>query len=209
MTNFIATDLVSAPLLWVIPLALYLASFIVAFSPRGGWAVRLSVLAAPAMVTLLWVPYGSAGGWPLLAVLSMELGAFAHRRDRAPWASGAGPARTPPPDRVLPLLATGGALASAFVAILAPLALPGRLGVPDPAGRRARRARPRRARARPPRHRPRTGRRGLDFEAVLDRRSAAGCDAVPRGRAGLMRRSSSRPARSRPRPGIRGSSSAA
>ena len=33
-------------------------------------------LAAPAMVTLLWVPYGSAGGWPVLAVLGMELVAF-------------------------------------------------------------------------------------------------------------------------------------
>ena len=29
------------------------------------------------MITLLWVPYGSAGGWPLLVVLAMELGAFA------------------------------------------------------------------------------------------------------------------------------------
>ena len=93
VTNFITTDLLSAPLLWVAPLAIYLASFVVAFSPRGGWAVRLSVLAAPAMITLLWVPYGSAGGWPLLVVLAMELGAFAHRRDRAPRAARPGPAR--------------------------------------------------------------------------------------------------------------------
>ena len=35
VTTFIATDLVSAPLLWVWPLAIYLASFIIAFSPRG------------------------------------------------------------------------------------------------------------------------------------------------------------------------------
>ena len=76
VTNFIATDLVSAPLLWVIPLAIYLASFIVAFSPRGGRLVRMAVLAAPAMVTLMWVPYGSAGGWPILAILVVELVAF-------------------------------------------------------------------------------------------------------------------------------------
>ena len=125
VTNFIATDLVSAPLLWVAPLAIYLASFIVAFSPRGGWAVRLSVLAAPAMITLLWVPYGSAGGWPLLAVLAMELGAFGivavalHGRlaqDR--------PAPTHLTEFYL-ILATGGALASAFVAVVAPLVFPG------------------------------------------------------------------------------------
>ncbi len=125
VTNFIATDLVSAPLLWVAPLAIYLASFIVAFSPRGGWAVRLSVLAAPAMITLLWVPYGSAGGWPLLVVLAMELAAFGivaialHGRlaqDR------------PAPSHLTEfylVLATGGALASAFVAILAPIVFPG------------------------------------------------------------------------------------
>ena len=35
VTMFIATDLVSAPLLWVAPLAIYLVSFIIAFSPRG------------------------------------------------------------------------------------------------------------------------------------------------------------------------------
>jgi hypothetical protein len=125
VTNFIATDLVSAPLLWVAPLAIYLASFIVAFSPRGGWAVRLSVLAAPAMITLLWVPYGSAGGWPLLVILAMELGAFGivaialHGRlaqDR------------PDPAYLTEfylILATGGALASAFVAVFAPLVFPG------------------------------------------------------------------------------------
>ncbi len=28
------------------------------------------------MVTLLWVPYGSAGGWPILVILVVELVAF-------------------------------------------------------------------------------------------------------------------------------------
>ena len=41
VTMFIATDLVSAPLLWVAPLSLYLVSFIIAFSPRGGRWVRV------------------------------------------------------------------------------------------------------------------------------------------------------------------------
>jgi hypothetical protein len=125
VTNFIATDLVSAPLLWVAPLAIYLLSFIVAFSPRGGVAVRLSVLAAPAMVTLLWVPYGSAGGWPILAILIVELVSFGivavalHGRlaqDR------------PHPAHLTEfylILALGGALASAFVAVFAPLVFPG------------------------------------------------------------------------------------
>jgi hypothetical protein len=120
VTNFIATDLVSAPLLWVLPLALYLVSFIVAFSPRGRRLIGLAAAAAPAMVTLLWVPYGSAGGWPILVLVGTELVAFAvvaialHGRlaqDR------------PDPDHLTEfylILSTGGALASAFVAIVAP-----------------------------------------------------------------------------------------
>jgi hypothetical protein len=125
VTTFIATDLVSAPLLWVAPLAIYLLSFIVAFSPRGGRLIRWAVIAAPAMITILWVPYGSAGGWPVLAVLAMELVAFGivavalHGRlaqDR------------PDPSRSTEfylVLSLGGALASAFVALVAPAVFPG------------------------------------------------------------------------------------
>ncbi len=120
VTNFVATDLVSAPLLWVMPLGLYLVSFIVAFSPRGRRIIGLAVAAAPAMITLLWVPYGSAGGWPILVLLLTELIAFVivaialHGRlaqDR------------PDPDHLTEfylIISTGGALASAFVAIIAP-----------------------------------------------------------------------------------------
>jgi predicted methyltransferase len=125
VTTFIATDLVSAPLLWVVPLSLYLLSFIIAFSPRGGRWVGWAAVAAPAMVTVLWVPYGSAGGWPVLAVLAMELVAFGivaialHgrlARDR------------PDPSRLTEfylILSLGGALASAFVALVAPALFPG------------------------------------------------------------------------------------
>ncbi len=125
VTTFIATDLVSAPLLWVAPLAIYLVSFIVAFSPRGGRWIGWAVAAAPAMVTVLWVPYGSAGGWPVVAVLAMELVAFAvvaialHGRlaqDR------------PDPSRLTEfylIISLGGALASAFVALVAPSVFPG------------------------------------------------------------------------------------
>jgi hypothetical protein len=125
VTTFIATDLVSAPLLWVLPLSIYLVSFIIAFSPRGDPWIGRATLAAPAMITLLWVPYGSAGGWPVLAVLAMELVAFGivatalHgqlARDR------------PDPSRLTEfylILSLGGALASAFVALVAPNLFPG------------------------------------------------------------------------------------
>ena len=139
VTNFIATDLVSAPLLWVIPLAIYLVSFVIAFSQRGAVIVRVAIVAAPAMVTLLWIPYGSAGGWPILALLVTELVAFAlvaialHGRlalDRP----GPGSPHRVLPDR-LDRWRAGLGLRGRDRAD----ALPGHLGVPDPARRRARR----------------------------------------------------------------------
>ncbi|MGR9086008.1 MAG: spermidine synthase, partial [Gammaproteobacteria bacterium] len=45
LTNFISTDIASVPLLWIIPLTLYLLSFILVFSK---WSVKIH----PAMVTL-------------------------------------------------------------------------------------------------------------------------------------------------------------
>lgn len=124
VTNFIATDLVSAPLLWVMPLAIYLISFIVAFSPRGGPIVRLAALAAPAMVTLMWVPYGSAGGWPILVLLALELFAFAVI---AIALHGRLARNRPDPGHLTEfylIISTGGAAASAFVAIIAPTFFP-------------------------------------------------------------------------------------
>jgi predicted methyltransferase len=125
VTTFIATDLVSAPLLWVMPLALYLVSFIIAFSPRAATPVRLAVVAAPAMVTLLWVPYGSAGGWPILLMLAMALIAFTVV---ATALHGLLAADRPEPARLTEfylVMSLGGALASAFVALVAPNVFPG------------------------------------------------------------------------------------
>ena len=125
VTMFIATDLVSAPLLWVAPLSIYLVSFIIAFSPRGQRWIGRAVLAAPAMITLLWVPYGSAGGWPVLAVLAMELVAFGIV---ATALHGRLAQDRPDPSRLTEfylILSLGGALASAFVALVAPNVFPG------------------------------------------------------------------------------------
>ena len=125
VTTFFATDLVSAPLLWVLPLAIYLLTFVVAFSPRGGRWVGRFVLAAPAMVTLLWVPYGSAGGWPVLGIVVTELVAFGVV---AAALHGRLAQDRPEPARLTEfylILSLGGALASAFVALFAPTVFPG------------------------------------------------------------------------------------
>ena len=79
MTNLVTTDLHRAPLLWVVPLTIYLASFVVAFSARPSGAAVAIVALAPAALTLLWVPLGLTGGWPIVPLL-------AHRVHRA-WRS--------------------------------------------------------------------------------------------------------------------------
>jgi hypothetical protein len=121
-TNFITTDLVSAPLLWVGPLAIYLLSLVVVFTVRGRRSLRVIEVVVPAAATLLWIPSIQPGSWPILALLFVELGAFAvlaiaiHGRlalDR-------------PDDRQLTrfylTLSAGGMLGTAFVALVAPVA---------------------------------------------------------------------------------------
>ena len=35
VTTYLSTDIAAFPLLWIVPLGLYLVTFIVAFSPKG------------------------------------------------------------------------------------------------------------------------------------------------------------------------------
>jgi SAM-dependent methyltransferase len=124
VTTFIATDLVSAPLLWVGPLAIYLASFVVAFSGRGGTLVRWATICAPAAATLLWVPLGSSGIWPLVPLVAVELGGYAvvatalHGRLAADR-----PAARHLTEFYL-VLALAGVIAGCFVAFVAPAVFP-------------------------------------------------------------------------------------
>ena len=56
VTTYIATDLASVPLLWVVPLGLYLLTFIMAFSPR-------------LRVDLRWTLKGQAAGMIMVTTL--------------------------------------------------------------------------------------------------------------------------------------------
>jgi hypothetical protein len=125
VTNLITTDLISAPLLWVIPLAVYLASFVIAFSARGRRVVPLFIALTPATLTLLWVPIGSAAGWPILPLLLIEYaglgivaialhGRLADLRPDARHLTG-----------FYLVMSAGGALGGAFVALVAPVAFDG------------------------------------------------------------------------------------
>ena len=74
VTAYISTDIAAAPLLWVLPLGLYLLTFVVAFREGGPGDGRLAVLLAwAAMLALVML------GLPSQAVglnLAVQLGAF-------------------------------------------------------------------------------------------------------------------------------------
>ena len=121
-TNFITTDLVSAPLLWVGPLGIYLASFVIAFSERGRRILPAVNLLLPLAAMLLFFPFvvDTSGAQPWL-VLTSELGAF--------WVVATAIhgrlALHRPDERYLTrfylVISAGGMLATAFVALLAPV----------------------------------------------------------------------------------------
>ena len=119
-TNFVSADLISAPLIWVGPLAVYLLSFVIAFSSRGKRLVRIAQVLAPAAAVLLWIPWAAEAIWPIGEVLVVELGSFLvlavaiHGRLAA---DRPGMARL---TRFYLMMSAGGMLATAFVALLAP-----------------------------------------------------------------------------------------
>jgi hypothetical protein len=77
VTQHLATDVASVPLLWVVPLALYLLTLIVAFSPRGGGSARRWGMLAPvAVLTVLALSLAEVR-YPILLVTLIHLAAFA------------------------------------------------------------------------------------------------------------------------------------
>ena len=125
VTNFITADLISAPLLWVGPLGIYLATFIVAFSARGRRPVVVATSLAPAMATLLWIPFGYSALWPTLPLLLLELFGFGVI---ALTLHGALAADRPGPSRLTffyLVVSAGGVIGGAFVGFVAPVIFPG------------------------------------------------------------------------------------
>lgn len=120
VTRHIGDEIASFPLLWIVPLALYLATFIVTFGnlgakvfPVAGRVARLMVI--PAVLTLFRVPV------PLLAVVIVHLALFTalalvlHQRlyDARPEAGRL--------TEFYVFLSLGGALGGMFVVLVAPL----------------------------------------------------------------------------------------
>lgn len=121
-TTHITTDIASVPLLWVIPLAVYLLSFVLVFARRPllphAWCVRaLPLLVLPLMVVMLGRP-----AHPIVPIITLHLavlfmaamvchGELAKDRPSTEHLTG-----------FYLWLALGGALGGVFNAIIAPLA---------------------------------------------------------------------------------------
>ena len=119
-TSYLSTDIAAVPLLWVIPLALYLLSFVVAFarsSPLSltaiSWAtVVTSLLVIASMLSIVQLPI-----WAVVGIHGSNLffvALLVHRRLAI---------ERPPADRLTQfylLLSLGGVCGGAFSALLAP-----------------------------------------------------------------------------------------
>ncbi len=128
VTSFITTDVASFPLLWVIPLALYLVTMIIAFAANAEKlvkdAARPMLVAVIASLVLLILGQQSGAGAPLIWVLLIQLllltvvGVYAHGRLAAD---------RPHAGRLTEfylMMSIGGALGGVFNGFVAPLVFP-------------------------------------------------------------------------------------
>ncbi|RZJ32559.1 MAG: spermidine synthase [Brevundimonas sp.] len=120
VTAHLSTDVASAPFLWVIPLALYLLTFVIAFQSRP-WIplpITLIIQAAVGALCVLLVAFRSAN-WGMAFGINIIAFFFATLMCHQLLA-----ARRPAPDRLTEfylLMSLGGVVGGAFTALLAPV----------------------------------------------------------------------------------------
>jgi hypothetical protein len=121
VTTYISTDVASFPLLWVLPLAVYLLTFVVAFARRPLVTSAAAARILPLPIALVFAQLLGAVSLPLPVTLLLQLlvlflvGALAHGRLAE---------ERPVPERLTEfyfLLSIGGVLGGALNALVAPL----------------------------------------------------------------------------------------
>ena len=122
VTNYITTDIASVPLLWIIPLALYLLTLVLAFARRQLFPARFPVLIVPGATVMLLMIYladTSGSGARMLIVLHLVYFFFAALMCHSQLASDRPGTRHLAEFYVW--LSLGGVLGGLFNAIIAPL----------------------------------------------------------------------------------------
>jgi len=76
ITAHISTDIAAAPFLWVVPLALYLATFVIAFQSRPLLPHRFVTFVAPVAVILLVVSLALGSADQIVVLISLNLVGF-------------------------------------------------------------------------------------------------------------------------------------
>jgi hypothetical protein len=120
VTTFVSVDLAPIPLLWVVPLALYLLSFVIAFSPGARLLVACAGYALPVGVVALAIVIGFADRTPLWGMFALHLAVFFIA---AIVCHGRLAAERPHPRHLTVFyacLAVGGALGAVFNGLVAP-----------------------------------------------------------------------------------------
>lgn len=121
VTTYLSTNLTPFPLLWVVPLALYLLTFILAFGIRSRLFLRLLPFALVIGLVPLGASIANLISVPLWGLIALHLSAFFLA---ALACHGALAADRPSPQHLTEFylwMSAGGALGGAFNALLAPL----------------------------------------------------------------------------------------
>jgi len=121
VTTYLSTDVAAMPLLWVVPLALYLITFIIVFARGGRAASRPTAKAHAVLMIVLALVLFWGPGISLRSTYALHLAVFA---TTALVLHGELAASRPDPAHLTEFylwMALGGALGGAFNAIVAPL----------------------------------------------------------------------------------------
>ena len=122
VTNYITTDIASAPLLWIIPLALYLLTMVFAFARKPLFSPRLAYLVVPGatvMLVMLYLADTSGRGSRMLIVFHLGYFFFAALMCHGQLAADRPGAKYLAEFYVW--LSLGGVLGGIFNALLAPI----------------------------------------------------------------------------------------
>jgi len=121
VTAHVSTDLAAVPLLWVVPMALYLLTFALAFAPGDRLPWRGAARWLPLAVVTWMIPWAMEATHPAWLVVGLQLVLLTMA---ATVCHGRLASLRPPPGRLTEyflFVGAGGALGGAFNALVAPL----------------------------------------------------------------------------------------